>query len=171
MIERVYRIPLRKECRKAPRYERAMKAVRTVRIFLQKHMKCEDVKLGRHLNMKILEHGRKNVPHHVEVKVVKDKEKVKNVEQDVVRAELIGFDIVRPVKEEKKKKSKIAEKVGKFTGKKEEEEKVKEEVLVKGEEKKEEVKFEKPKVEQPGVKLDKKEVFPKDEKPKHEKKK
>lgn len=107
-MERIYSIPLRKEARKGPKYMQANKAVRAIREFLQKHMKCKNVKLGRYLNMKVLEHGRKNIPHHVEVKAVKELEK----DIEVVRAELVGAP-VEEVKEEegkKEKKKKVKEK-------------------------------------------------------------
>ncbi len=96
--ERTYNVPLRKGVMKAPQYMRANKAIKVLRMFLQRHMKSDDVRIGPYLNSKILEHGRKNVPHHVEVKVVKDKE-------GVVRAEYVkakDLDFLKPVKEEKK---------------------------------------------------------------------
>ena len=51
-MERTYIIPLRKEWLKVPIYKRTKKAVKATKEFLQKHMKVETVKLGRHLNMK-----------------------------------------------------------------------------------------------------------------------
>jgi len=132
-IERIYNIPIRKEAMKAPRYMRANKAVRTVRAFLQRHMHSKIVKLGPYLNSKILEHGRKNIPHHIQIKAVKEK--------DIVRAELaIAQDLsfIKPkTEEEKSKLSKLAKK-----------EEIKEEVkleekrLSKAEEKKAEIKIE-----------------------------
>ncbi len=96
-LERTYNIPLRKEVMKAPRYMRANKAIRTVRSFLQRHMKSQIVKLGPYLNSKVLEHGRKNIPHHIEVKAVKDKE-------NIVKAELASakdLNFIKPKVEEK----------------------------------------------------------------------
>lgn len=110
MLERIYNIPLRKEFLKVPIYKRASKSIRTVRKFLQRHMKCENVLIGRHLNMKIHEHGRKNVCHHVHVKAIKDKEKIDNKEIEIVRAELAGFEIEKPKSEKEKKKAKKEEK-------------------------------------------------------------
>jgi len=114
--ERIYSIPLRKEVSKVPRYKRANKAAIAVREFLQKHMKCKNVKLGRYLNMKILENGRKNVPHHVEVKVVKENIKIKDKEVEIVRAELVGApteEIKKDdvIKEKKKSEEKEISKV------------------------------------------------------------
>lgn len=82
-IERTYNIPLRKDYRRAPRYKRAKKAVSALRIFLMKHMKSDDVRIGKALNLKLWEHGIKNPPHHVKVNVIKQ-------DDGVVKAELFG---------------------------------------------------------------------------------
>ena len=115
---------------KAPRYMRASKAVRVLREFLQKHMKSKDVRIGPYLNSKILEHGRKNIPHHVEVKVIKDKD-------GIVKAELLAaksLDFLMPKKEkEDEAKLKIPgmgkKKIEAVGEKKEETEKEKKEIL------------------------------------------
>ena len=101
-IERVYNIPLRAEWLKAPPYKRAKKAVSAVREFLVKHMKSEQVKLGRMLNMKIWERSIKNPPHHIKVNVIK-------YDDGLVRAELEGFP-VEPATLETKKKAKADKK-------------------------------------------------------------
>ena len=85
MADRIYNIPLRKEVQKVPRYKRANKAIRAIKEFLKKHIK-EDVKLGRYLNMKVLEHGRKNVPHHVEVRVFSETKGEKGKEETYFKA-------------------------------------------------------------------------------------
>ncbi len=82
-LERIYNIPLRKGSSLAARYRRAAKASRVLREFLQRNMKSENIKIGKYLNQKILENGRKNIPHHVLVKAVKDKD-------GFVKAELVG---------------------------------------------------------------------------------
>jgi len=102
-IERVYNVPLRKGAQKAPRYERASKAIRVLRQFLKRHMKSDDVRIGPYLNSQILKSGRKNIPHHVEVKVVKS-------DDGIVRAEYAkskNFDFLKPKVEEEKGKLKI----------------------------------------------------------------
>lgn len=99
ILERTYNIPLRKEWLKVPRYKRAKKAVKAVKEFLMKHMKSEDVKIGKRLNLKLWEHGIKNPPHHIKVNAVK-------YSDGLVRAELFGFDIEEKEKEKKKEKSK-----------------------------------------------------------------
>ena len=97
-IERVYNIPLRNEWLKAPSYKRTKRAVSAVRQFLIKHMKSEQVKIGRMLNHKLWERSIKHPPHHVKVSVVK-------YDDGIVRAELEGFP-VEPVETESKTKKK-----------------------------------------------------------------
>ena len=84
-IKRVYNIPLRKEWLKAPMYRRSKKAITAVREFLTRHMKSENIKLGKELNFKIWERGIKKPPHHILVNVTK-------TTAGVVEAELAGFD-------------------------------------------------------------------------------
>jgi len=76
MAESTFTIPLRKEILKAPTYVRAQKAVRAVRQFVQKHMKSEDVKIGRFLNMELWKGANRHPPARVKVKakVVEGKE-------------------------------------------------------------------------------------------------
>ena len=110
-IERTYTIPLRKEWLKSPKYRRAKKAVTAIKDFLIKHMKSEDIKIGKHLNEKIWKHGMKNPPCRIKVNVIKD-------EKDVVRVEIFGKEIVTEKKKEAETKG-IATKVKEtITGKK-----------------------------------------------------
>ena len=143
-VERTYIIPLRKEWLKSPRYRRAKKAVTAVKGFLIKHMKSDDIRLGKHLNEELWKHGIKNPPGKIKVNVLKD-------DKNVVRAELFGKKMDMGEKKAEEKQgiaSKMAEKI---TGKKavkkkpkkaEKEEKIKEEAPAAKEEKKEEVKKE-----------------------------
>jgi len=100
MVERTYIIPLRKEYQKAPIYARTKKAVKAVREYLVKHMKNENVKLGRQLNMYLWQNGNRNPPHKVEV--VADIHKDKDVE--FVMVELAGHSLedLKPKVESKK---------------------------------------------------------------------
>ena len=75
-IERTYNIPLRKEFQKAPRWKKTKRAVAAAKSFLSKHMKSEDIRLGKDVNEAMWKHGGKNPPHHINVKVTKDKEGV-----------------------------------------------------------------------------------------------
>ncbi len=94
-MERTYTIPLRKGWLKAPRYRRAKKAVNTLKEFLVRHMKSEDVRVMPELNLEIWKHGMKNPPSRVKVNVSKD-------DKGVVKAQLFGVSMVQEVKEEKK---------------------------------------------------------------------
>lgn len=108
-LERVYNIPLRKEYQKSPHYRRAKKSIFAIREFLKKHMKSDEVKIGKYLNEKIWEHGIKNPPHHVKVNSTKDDKGVVNVEL---------FDAPKD-KQDKKEKSKEMESTKKVESKKE----------------------------------------------------
>ena len=96
VLEREYNVPLRREFQKSPNWKKTKKAVKALKEFLQKHMKSDDVKLGRYLNEELWKHGMKNPPHHV--KVIAKKE-----DNGVVTAELEGA----PVKEEEKGKEPV----------------------------------------------------------------
>ena len=115
-LERTYTIPLRKEFRKVANWKQTKKAVKATKEFLAKHMKSTDVRLGKHLNEKLWQHGIKNPPAKIKVITIKD-------EKGVVRAELFGHKIVGEKKEEKKKSKleEVAKKVGLKTGAKKEE--------------------------------------------------
>src|SRR3989338_1810706 len=93
-LERTYTIPLSRELLKVPYYRKAKKAGRVVRAFIEKHMKSDNVKIGRHLNMKIWENGIKNPPKNIKVTVSKDS-------TGMVKAELFGA--VDRIKESKMK--------------------------------------------------------------------
>lgn len=97
-ITRTYNVPLRKEFIKSPEYKRAKKAVNALRAFLQKHMKSEDVKLGKYLNQAVWARGMKHPPHHIKVIVTKE-------DDGKVFAELEGAP-VEAKKEGKKKPAK-----------------------------------------------------------------
>ena len=91
--EKTFNIPIRKEFQKAPKYKRAKKAISAVKLFLNKHMKSDNVKVHNSINLKIWERGIKNPPHHVKVIVSKD-------DKGVVNAHLFGTNV-----ESKKEKS------------------------------------------------------------------
>lgn len=102
--ERTYTIPLRREYLKVPKYKRAKKAITAIKQFLQKHMKSDEVKLGKELNLKIWERGIKNPPHHIKVMVKKDSE-------GIVKAELFGFEYKDKKVEKKKEPETLKEKL------------------------------------------------------------
>ena len=93
-------------------------------------MKNENVKIGKHLNLEMWKHGRKNPPARIKVKAVLEKIKEKDHEIEFVIVELPHVKIELP-KKEKKKKEKPKEEVieTKAEEHKSEEEQEKKEVL------------------------------------------
>ncbi|MBW2992044.1 60S ribosomal protein L31 [Candidatus Woesearchaeota archaeon] len=120
-MERTYIIPLRREWLKTPKYRRTKKATIAVKDFLKKHMKSDNIKIGRNLNMMLWKHGIKNPPHKIKVSVIKE-------DDGTVKAELFGhkYEEVK-VETKKKEKTKKEELMEKLAGKpKEKKEKPKE---------------------------------------------
>ena len=103
-FERIYNIPLRKGCAVAPQYRRAAKAARVLRKFLERHSKSTNVKIGKYLNQKILEKGKSNIPHHVLVKVIKNKD-------GLVNAELVGAPVEKSLEKKETKTKETAKPV------------------------------------------------------------
>ena len=96
VLEREYNVPLRRKYLLVQRYRRTNKAVKTLKEFIAKHMKSENVKLGRYLNTHLWKHGIKNPPHHVSVIAKKD-------DKGMVSVEMKGAPVEK-AKEEKKAK-------------------------------------------------------------------
>lgn len=88
-MEREYVVPLRRESLKSPRYKRTNKAVKALRAFISKHMKSENVLIGKFLNLKLWENGIRNPPGKVTVRAVKD-------DDGTVTVELKEIPQVRP---------------------------------------------------------------------------
>lgn len=95
--ERTYTIPLRKAILKAPKYRRAKRAMSEIRIFLKRHLKTETVKIGKHLNEHMWNHGMRNPPAKVKINAARD-------EEGVGYAELFGKPLVMKKEEKKEKK-------------------------------------------------------------------
>lgn len=131
--ERIYTIPLRREFLKAPNYKRSKKAISSIRAFLIRHMKAEEVKIGKYLNLEIFKNGRKNPPGKIKVRAIKDRVKVKDKDVDIVRVELIDAPVekIKEVekKEIKKEEVKLPEEEKKEEFRIEEQEREKKEVL------------------------------------------
>ena len=66
--EKIYTVPLRKGFLKAPKYARTKKAVKVLKEHLAKHLKKE-VKVGKHLNLELWKHGRKNPPSKIKIRI------------------------------------------------------------------------------------------------------
>ena len=110
-LERTYNVPLREGTQLAPAYRRAKKAVRVLRAFIEKHMKCEDVRIGPYLNEFIWKRGIKSPPHHVEVKATKTTKKEDNKETTTVFVELVTLPKkAQKVEKKKSEQKQIAEK-------------------------------------------------------------
>lgn len=108
-IKRTYTIPLRRKYANTPRYKRTHKAVRVLREYLAKHMKSEDIKIGKFLNDHLWINGIKNPPSKVTVTAIKD-------DNGVVRTELEGkkyvdFKIQEKVDNDQSFKEKLQSKV------------------------------------------------------------
>ena len=71
-VERKYIIPLRKEFNKVPNYRKTQKAIKAIRNFIIKHMKVNEVKISKELNLEIWKHGRQNPPAKIEIKTIKE---------------------------------------------------------------------------------------------------
>lgn len=110
VLERNYVIPLRMQTLKSPPYKKAKKAISTVKIFISKHMKTKDVKIGHYLNLKIWEHGIRNPPNKVKVTAAKD-------DKGMVFVELAGAPKPAPKADEIKKSGKKEAKEVKSEGK------------------------------------------------------
>ena len=141
-MEKTFIVPLRREFQKAPIYARTKRAIKAVREYLIRHMRNEDVRLGKHINMYMWQNGNRNPPHKIEVvaDVVKDKDyeyviaelkgksledlkpKVVEKKKEGLAGKLEGM-VGDKKKTEKKKPGKVTEKQAKETEKKVEEKK------------------------------------------------
>ncbi len=97
-MERVYIIPLRRAFL-SPRTHRASKAIKVVREFLERHMKTEDIKLGKSINESVWARGIQKIPRKIRVHADKD-------ENGIVYSEMMGVEIKFPKKEEAKEEKK-----------------------------------------------------------------
>jgi len=109
-LERTYNVPLRRKFVRSPKYKRSKRAVTILKEFIAKHMKAEEVKIGRNLNEFLWKNGIQNPPHHVKVQLVKD-------DKGVVRAELFGKKYEEPTNEDREKAAKEKPKSKKLTEK------------------------------------------------------
>ena len=122
--EKLFTIPLRKEFIKVASYKKTPRAIREVKKFISKHMKVDEVKIGKHLNLKLWKDGIKSPPPRVKVKSIK--------EDDYARVELPEFKFDKKKEEVKKGvKEKLQEKMGMKTDTPKQKDTKKEEKLVK----------------------------------------
>lgn len=76
-LEREYTIPLRRAWLRVPNYERTRKAVKTIKVFIARHMKVTDrdhnkIKLDMYFNNDLWFKGRRHPPSRVTVKAKKE---------------------------------------------------------------------------------------------------
>lgn len=148
-IEREYIIPLRSEWRKVPRYKRAAKAIKGIKVFLVQHMKIRDrdldkIKIDKYLNEEVWHRGIRRPPARIKVKAVK--------EGDIVRVEL--FEMPEVLKFKKSREEKIVQK-GTENKKEKKPEKEDKQAEQEDAEKKEEEKEDKQAVIESGEKMEK----------------
>lgn len=114
ILERVYVIPLRRETLKVPNFRKANKAAKTVRLFIAKHMKSENVSIGKYLNLQIWKHGAKNPPGKVKVNAIKDdKGKVVVELVDAPKEELKIEEKKKPAEKKESKEEQSEDKIEK----------------------------------------------------------
>jgi len=105
MEERIYTINLRKATLKAPRWEKSKKSVVVVRNFLKRHMKGDEVKVGKSITEIVWKSGNQNPPKSIRIHAVQTEDEEK---KKIIRAELLGVPF--PEEKEKKKEKKKEEK-------------------------------------------------------------
>jgi|TARA_B100001964_G_C14237318_1_gene603125 large subunit ribosomal protein L31e len=155
VLERAYNVPLRKEFQKVAKWRRAEKAVTGLRKFIAKHIKSENVLLGKYVNKELWKNGIKNPPHHVKVTAQKDDKGKVTVEltelPSEAKREIEKEKGLKKTKEEKEAKKKEEAKKAEEAKKKEEKAPETKQEKAKEEEKKEikELKKELPKQQVP----------------------
>ncbi len=106
--EKIYTIPMRKAYR-GVKTRRAKKAITIIKEYLIRHMKVEEVKIGKTINESVWARGIQKPPRKVRIHATLDNK--------TAYAEMIGTDIVTPsaketkekVKKQKEKREKIKE--------------------------------------------------------------
>ena len=100
MAERIYTINLRKATLKVPRGEKSKRSVAIVREFLKRHMKVDEVKIGKSITEGIWKGGAKKIPGKIRIKAVESEEGEGDKKRKVVKTELLEV-IPEEVKGEK----------------------------------------------------------------------
>lgn len=110
MVERIYTINLRKATLNTPRWKKSKRSVAVVREFLKKHMKTDEVKIGKSITEKIWQSGNQNPPNKIRIRVVETEEGEGEDKKKVIKAELLGVITSEDLKEEKEEEVKPEEK-------------------------------------------------------------
>ena len=104
-MEREYIVPLRREFQKVPKHRRTNRAMKALRDFISRHMKSDNISIGKFLNMELWARGMRNPPHKVAVKAIKDSDGKVTVELKnlPIQREKVNKRLARVEKSEGKK--------------------------------------------------------------------
>jgi len=102
MVERIYTINLRKATLKAPRWEKSKRSVAILKGFLERHMKADEVKIGKSITEKIWKGGPAKIPNKIRIKAIETEGGEGEEKKKVVKAELLEVVMPEELKEEKK---------------------------------------------------------------------
>ena len=99
MEEKVFTVNLRRNGLKTPLWKKSNKASSTIREYLKRNMKADDVKIGDSINKQVWSRGDQKPPAKIKIKAIK-------TDDGVVKAELFGHVFEEELKEEPKKTEK-----------------------------------------------------------------
>lgn len=86
--------------------KKSKKSVYFVRDFLKRHMKGDEVKIGKSITELIWEGGNQNPPSKIRIKAIETEEGEGEEKKKIIKAELLGVVFPEETKKEKKEKSK-----------------------------------------------------------------
>jgi len=128
-LERNYVVPLRRGFLKTAPYKRSKKAITTLKEFISKHMKSDNVAIGKELNEMIWKHGIKNPPSKVSVTAIKDKDGRVSVNLEGVGSKTsVNSKVTKKAKSSSDKDIKDKKDIGNISEAKDEDKKVEKEV-------------------------------------------
>jgi large subunit ribosomal protein L31e len=108
MEEKIFTISIRKSLANAPRWEKSKRGVDVVRDFLKRHMKGDEVKIGKSITEEIWKSGNQHPPSKIRIKAIETEEGEGEEKKKVIKAEMLG--VVFPEEKEKKKEKPEKEK-------------------------------------------------------------
>ena len=97
MAERIFTINLRKATLEARRWEKSKKTVAIIRNYLKRHMKADEIKIGKSITEKIWSGGNQNPPNKIRIIAVESEEGEDKIK--FVRTELIDVYTKEDIKE------------------------------------------------------------------------
>ena len=86
MDEKIYTINIRKAIAKVPRWEKSKRSVAAVKNYLKKHMKSDEVRIGKSITEEIWKGGNQNPPKSIRIHAIltEDEDKGKMIIQSIV---------------------------------------------------------------------------------------